>query len=110
MTATDQNEILQRLCCEVGKALEFEISFQVTSKYLEIADVEGGSFYGTGKQQERSKTYRDAMLCSISVDNKRNQNKLTFKLQFLGIKAKFHIGSIKEANSPPKQFVTSQQL
>ena len=68
------------------------------------------AYIGPGKQQERSKTYRDAMLCSISVDNTRNQNKLTFKLQFLGIKAKFDIGSIKEENSPPKQFVTSQQL
>ena len=40
-------ERLQCLCSEVGKGLEFEISFQVTNKYLEIADVEGGSFYGT---------------------------------------------------------------
>ena len=35
---------------------------------------------GPGKQQERSKTYRDAKLCSTSVDNTRNQNELTFKL------------------------------
>ena len=48
---------------------------------------------GPGKQQERSKTHRDAELCSTSVDNRRNQNELTFKLQFFGIKAKFHIGS-----------------
>ena len=60
------------------EGLEFEISFQVTNKYLEIADVEGGSFMGPGKQQERSKTHRDAKLCSTTVDNTRNQNKLTF--------------------------------
>ena len=34
-------------CSEVGKGLEFEISFQITNKYLEIADVEGRTFYGT---------------------------------------------------------------
>ena len=52
------------------------------------------AFIGPGKQQEGSKTYSDAKLCSTSMDNTRTQNKLTFKLQILGIKAKFYIGSI----------------
>ena len=44
--ATDQGKIAVKLE-RVEKVLEFEISFQVTNKHLENANVEGRSFYGT---------------------------------------------------------------
>ena len=69
---------------ERGWSSRFHFKLRTNTWKLPMWKVE--DFMGPGKQQERSKTYRDAKLCSKSVDNTRNQNKLTSSFSSSGSK------------------------
>ena len=56
---------------ERGWSSRFYLKLRTNTWKLPIWNVE--AFIGPGKQQERFKIHRDAKLCSISVDNTRNQ-------------------------------------
>ena len=88
MTATDEGNITVTdfaVKLERGWSLRFHFKLRTNTWKFPMWKVE--AFMGPSKQQERSKAYRDAKLFSTSVDNTRNLN-------ILGIKAKFHNGSI----------------
>ena len=69
---------------ERGWSSRFHFKLRTNTWKLPMWKVE--AFMGPGKQQERSKTYRDAKLCSTYVDNTRNQNKLLSSFSSSGSK------------------------
>ena len=69
---------------ERGWSSRFHFQLRTNTWKLPVWKVE--AFMGPGKQQERSKTYRDAQLCSTSVDNTRNQNELPLSFSSSGSK------------------------